>query len=85
MKKLNKIQTKEKIKLFFADIQNKSPKEVAKMKRLAMKQNIQLKDLKKTFCKKCFTPYKNPKIRIKKGIKSATCQECNYTARWKIK
>ena len=85
MKKISKTEAKEKIKSFFVDIQNKTPKQVAKTKRFAMKHNIQLKEFKKTFCKKCFAPYKNPKIRISKGMKSVTCPECNHSSKWKIK
>ena len=56
MKKLLKSEAKEQISEFFFDIRNKSPKEIKKIKRLAMKNNIPLKELRKNFCKKCFEP-----------------------------
>jgi RNase P subunit RPR2 len=49
-----------------------------------MGQNMPLKEKRKTFCKKCLNPYKNPKTRIKRGIKSVTCEKCGFVARWKI-
>jgi RNase P subunit RPR2 len=84
MKKISKSEVQKQIQEFFLNIQNKTPKEVKKIKRLAMKHNLQLKELRKTFCKKCFTPYKIPKIRIKNNIKAITCENCNNTNRWKI-
>ncbi len=85
MKKLSKIEAKKEIDEFFSNIKNKNPKEIKKIKRLAMKNNIQLGNLKKKFCKKCFTPYKNPKIRIKNNIKKITCENCKYVTRWKLR
>jgi len=84
----NKLSKKETIKLiedFFKDIKNKTPKEIKKIKRLAMSKNIPLKEKKKLFCKKCFSVYRNPKIRIKKGKKIIECENCGFIARWKIK
>ena len=85
MKKIPKTEAKKQIQEFFLNIKSKTAKEVKKIKRLAMKHNIPLKELRKTFCKKCFSPYKNPKIRIKNKIKLITCNECGYTTRWKLK
>ena len=85
MKKLPKTEAKKEIKEFFLDIKNKTSREIKKIKRLAMKHNISLKEKRKLFCKKCLTLYKNPKIRIKNKIKSVTCRECGYVARWRIK
>ncbi|MFC1682397.1 hypothetical protein ACFL0X_02190 [Nanoarchaeota archaeon] len=82
--KLSKTEAKEKIENFFKEIKNKSPKEIKKIKRLAMKHNIQLKEKRKLFCKKCFSPYKNPKTRIKSGMKIMTCSECGGVVRWKL-
>ncbi len=85
MKKISKTEAKKEIKEFFLDIKNKTSREIKKIKRLAMKHNISLKEKRKLFCKKCLTLYKNPKIRIKNKIKSVTCRECGYVARWRIK
>lgn len=85
MKNISKSGAEKQIKRFFLDIKNKTPKEIKKIKRLAMKKNIPLKEKRKKFCKKCLMPYKNPKTRIKSKIKSITCKKCDYVARWKIK
>jgi RNase P subunit RPR2 len=83
-KSSSKSEAKKQIEEFFANSKNKTSKQVKKIKRLAMSQNIPLKEKRKLFCKKCLVVYKTPKIRIKKGIKSITCENCNYTSRWKI-
>ena len=85
MKKLSKAEAKKQIEKFFRDIKNKNPREVKKIKKLAMSKNILLKEKRKLFCKKCFSSYQNPKIRIKNKIKSVTCRNCGYVARWKVK
>ncbi|GBE20382.1 hypothetical protein BMS3Abin17_01121 [archaeon BMS3Abin17] len=84
MKKLSKTEAQKQISDFFSDIKNKTPKQVKKIKKLAMKNSIQLKDLRKKFCKKCLTPYDKPKIRIKSNIKSVTCSKCDYISKWKV-
>ena len=84
MKKTSKTEAKKEIDEFFKDIKNKSPKEIKKIKRLAMSKKIPLKEKRKLFCKKCLSPYKNPKIRIKNKIKSIKCENCGYISRWKI-
>ncbi|MBA7683477.1 hypothetical protein ES703_91842 [subsurface metagenome] len=84
MKKLPKPEAQKQIQEFFSDIKNKTPKEVKKIKKLAMGNNIPLRELRKKFCKKCYAPYKKPKIRIKKGIRSVTCENCCHVNRWKI-
>lgn len=85
MKKLSKDETKKKVQEFFSNINDKNLKGVKKIKKLVMRNNIPLKELRKKFCKKCFTPYKNPKIRIKGGIKLVTCRKCGHVSRWKVK
>jgi RNase P subunit RPR2 len=84
-KKISKKEVKEKIQNFFMNIKDKTPKEVKKIKKLAMSKNIPLKELRKKFCKKCFTPYQKPKIKIKNKIKSVICENCEYINKWKIK
>jgi RNase P subunit RPR2 len=82
--KISKKEVEKQINEFFADIKNKTPKQVKKIKKLAMSKNIALKQLRKKFCKKCFSPYKTPKIRIKNKIKTITCENCQYVSRWKL-
>jgi RNase P subunit RPR2 len=85
MKKPSKSEAEKQIKGFFEEIKDKSVKEVKKLKKLAMSESIPLKGLRKAFCKKCLTPFENPKVRIKKGIKIVTCKKCGYLNRWKMK
>lgn len=84
-KATSKTEAKKQIEEFFKNIKDKSPKDIKKIKKLAMKYNLPLKEKRKLFCKKCFTPYINPKIRIKNKMKIITCQECGYVSGWKIK
>ena len=85
MKKNSKKEAEKEINDFFKNINNKTPKEIKKIKKFAMSQNIKLKEFRKKFCKKCLTPYKIPKTRIKKRIKSITCKKCGYVSRYKLK
>lgn len=85
MKKISKTEMKKDIEEFFLYIKNKNPEEVKKIKKLAMRHNIKLGKKKRLFCKKCFEPYKNPKIRIKNGIKIMECKNCGHVSREKIK
>jgi len=84
MKKLSKTEAKEKITDFFKNIENKSSKDVKRIKKIAMSQNIPLKELRKKFCKKCYSPIQG-KTRINNKIKNITCKECGNVNRWKIK
>jgi RNase P subunit RPR2 len=84
MKKLPKEETKKEIETFFKNIKNKNPKDIKKIKKIAMRQNIKLGGKRKLFCKKCYTPYKKPKIRIKIKIKTIECENCKYMSRWNI-
>lgn len=83
--KSSKSEVTNQIQEFFSNIKNKFPNEVKKIKKLAMSHNLPLKELRKKFCKKCLTPYENPKIRIKNKIKIITCENCSFISRWKIK
>lgn len=86
MKKISKTETENKLKDFFQEIKKKTPKEIKKIKKIAMNQNIPLREKRKFFCKFCLTPYSGKeKIRIKKGIKNITCDNCNKISRRKIK
>ncbi len=83
--KFSKTETKNIIEEFFSDIKNKTPKEIKKIKRLAMKHNVLLKEKRKLFCKKCLIVYSGKeKVRIQKGKKIITCKECGYVSRWKL-
>jgi RNase P subunit RPR2 len=83
--RLSKSEIKKQIDDFFIDVKNKNPKQMKKIKNLAMTKNIQLKENRKTFCKYCLNPYRNPKIRIKNKVKNITCGKCGKVSRWKIK
>ncbi len=83
MKKISKTNAEKEIKEFFENIKNKSPKEVKKIKKFAMSHNFPLKNLRKRFCKKCYSP--NLKIKsIKRGIKIIECENCRNLMRWKL-
>lgn len=84
MSKLSKKEVENKIKDFFKNINNKSPREIKKIKKLAMSKNIKLKNLRKRFCKRCYSP-KLKILSIKKKIKRVQCEECGYIMRWKLK
>ena len=56
-----------------------------KAKKLAMRKNIKLGELKKRFCQKCFGPLDKARVRIKDGYRIITCQNCRKIRRWKIK
>jgi len=84
-KKLPKTEVQKQINEFFSDIKDKTPKQIKKIKKLAMRNSIQLKELRKKFCKKCYSVYRNPKIRIKNKMKSVICKNCNRVNRWRMK
>ncbi len=85
MKKIPKKEAKKQIEFFFKNLKDKSAKDVKKIKKLAMSHNISLKSKRKLFCKKCLIPFNEPKIRIKKGMKTIKCENCGFVNRWKIK
>ena len=87
VKKLSKKFVKQEIEKFFLpeNLKTKTPKEVQKIKRLAMKHNIALKEKRKLFCKKCLMPHKNSSIQIKNDMINITCGNCEHKNRWKIK
>ncbi len=83
--KISKTETEKQVNEFFSNIKNKTPKEIKKIKKLAMNKKIPLKEKRKLFCKKCLTAFSGKeKIRIKKGIKSIVCEKCGIINRWKI-
>jgi RNase P subunit RPR2 len=87
-KKLTKKQAKQKIDNFFNNIHKIKPeaKEIKKIKRLAMKHNIKLKNKRRLFCKKCYAIFpENAQIKINDNKKIIKCLGCGAVFRWKIK
>ena len=82
--KLSKSETEQKIKDFFEDIKNKTPKEIKKIKKLAMSKNIKLGDLKKKFCKACYSNDLMVK-KITKNMKTIECNDCKKISRYRLK
>lgn len=83
-KDFSKKDALREIEHFFRHIKEKTPREVKKIKRLAMKYNIKLGNKKRLFCKKCLHPYIAPSIRIKNGYVHIGCEFCNHVAKWKL-
>ncbi|MBR9706342.1 hypothetical protein GOV14_04855 [Candidatus Pacearchaeota archaeon] len=83
--KLSRAQTEAQIKEIFA--KNPTPKEIKKVKRLAMSKNIKLKELRKKFCQKCLVMFdvNNSEIKIKQGLKKIKCKKCAHISRYKLK
>ena len=82
MQKLTKSDAEKEIKQAF----NKklSPIEIKKIKRLAMKYNIKLGELRKKFCKKCYST--ELRVRsVKNKVKTVECKKCKQIMRWKLK
>jgi len=85
-KKTNKTHLKLQVVDFFTKIINQDSKQVKKMKKQAMSQNVHLKKLRKGFCKYCLTPYTGKEtIRINNKVKNIKCCSCGKINRWKIK
>lgn len=84
MKKIPKKQVEAMISDFFKNISSKNPKEIKKIKKLAMHNNVKLGNYKKLFCKKCFSPHLNSSIRIKNNKIKIECKKCKYISRIKI-
>ena len=83
-KKFSKTEIKEKIDKFFVSIKNKNPNEIKKIKRLSANYNLPLKNNRRKFCKNCFNPFKNSKIRIKNNRKIIECKNCGKISRLRI-
>lgn len=84
-KKISKTEAKQQIEEFFENIKGKSPEDIKKIKKLAMKYKIPLKEKRKLFCSNCLSPHKNPSIRVKDGLIRINCGKCGHTSRWRIK
>ncbi|MFH1290276.1 MAG: hypothetical protein ABIH92_02595 [Nanoarchaeota archaeon] len=81
--KLSKTEVREKIDEFFSR-KDFSVEEVRKIKRLAMKFKIRLRENRKKFCKKCFAKLEG-KTRVFKFYKSVECGSCGYRNRFKTR
>lgn len=84
MKKLIKSEAEQEIKDFFKNLKDKQPRDIKKIKRLAMKHNIKLGSLRKKFCKKCYSTDLRVKS-IKNKMKTVECENCGKISRWKLK
>ncbi len=80
--KLSKSQVEQKIEKFFKKAEF-TKEEVKKIRRLAMKFNIKLKDKRKNFCKKCLSQLRG-KTRITKTHKTIECEKCGYKNKFKF-
>jgi len=80
--KSNKTEAIKKIGEFFRNKHSKE--EVRKIKKLAMSHQIKLRDLRKKFCKKCYSMNLRTR-KIKNKIKSVKCEDCESLMRWKLK
>lgn len=82
---LSRKEIEEKIKNTFSI--KSTPKEIKKIKKLAMSKNIKLGDLRKKFCKKCYGLFdsNNSEIKIKEGMKIIKCKNCGNVSRYKLK
>ena len=83
--KISKKEAEKKIQDFFKEITSKDPKEIKKIRKLAMNKKIPLKELRKTFCKHCHNPHVEPSIRIRNDKIRMTCENCDKKSRWKVK
>jgi len=85
---VDKNEVKRKILEFFNEIENKGAEEIKEIKKLAMSFNVRLRELRKNFCKNCYSPLipgVTSEVRIKNGIKASKCRICSYINRWKLK
>ena len=83
--KSSKTNLIKEVNNFFSDIENKSQKEIKKIKKSVMNKNIPLKEKRKLFCKYCLNPYSGKeKVRINNKIKNIECLNCKKISRWKI-
>ena len=83
-KRLTREQAEKEINDFFKNIKGKTPKNIKKIKRLAMGYNIKLREKRKMFCQNCFSTKLRVKS-IKNKVKTVVCDKCNKVMRWKIK
>ncbi len=80
--KLSKSEAEQKIQEFFKK-EKFTKEEVRKIRRLAMKFNIKLREHRKKFCKKCLSQLKG-RTRITKTHKTIECGNCKYKNKFKL-
>lgn len=80
--KLSKTEARTKIENFFKN-KDLEKEQLRKIRRLAMKFNIKLKEHRKTYCKACKSPLKG-NIRLTKTHKTLICKECGFRNKFKI-
>ena len=81
--KLSKRESEKVIEEFFKGVKSKSPSEIKRIKKLAMRYNIKLKSKKRVFCRKCYSP--NLKIiSTKNKILKKKCLDCGEVKRVKL-
>jgi len=81
-KKGSKEEAKAKIDAFF-ERDDFSPKDVKKVKRLAMAFNVKLGKHRKKFCGNCLSPLRG-KTRVTKTKKNIICENCGFINRTKL-
>jgi len=81
--KINRKEAQEKIDEFFRR-REFSSEEIRKIKKLAMKFRIRLRENRKKFCKKCLSQLKG-KTRVGKIYKSIVCEKCGERNKFKMK
>lgn len=81
-KEISKTEAKQNIDIFFLK-KSFTSKEMRKIRKLAMKYRIPLKDYKKQFCKSCLSKLEG-KTRVSKTHKTRECKFCSYKNKFKI-
>lgn len=81
-KELSRVEAKLKVKKFF-ERESFSSEEVHKIRRLAMKHRIRLKDERKKFCKNCLSKLSG-KTRVTSFYKRIECRKCGYSNKFKF-
>jgi len=80
--KLSKTEARTKIDDFFKQ-ETLDKEKLRKIRRLAMKFKIPLKEKRKRFCKKCKSQL-NGSVRITKTHKTIICKECSFRNKFKL-
>jgi len=84
-KKKNREEIKKEIVDFFENIESKTPKDIKKIKKKAMSINFKLRNLRKKFCKNCYTVFPYNTVRnIKNKNMVIRCRKCRYMSKWKL-
>lgn len=81
--KISRKEAGEMIREFFSK-KKFGPGGIRKIKKLAMRYNIKLREYKKKFCKKCLCELRG-KIRLGKKFKTIECEKCRYKNRFSLK